>query len=1060
LASSRYTGDDSDWRGWIVHDARFDVANISASDSSYTEAGPRAAGAGDPADVNTAAVVEAIGDQDTSLYVQALQGGLPRLSRGMRVGYRLASDAATKLRGWQPPNAITGCWPAIYSTNSYDSLTGCVLRTGDVLIAYRQSGGTLNMRSWSPATAAWTTSITEPVTDCSEGVALTVDPDGHILVLLETPAATPIGWSLYRSDEPDTTESGWTEISRHPFTSEPTASTDRMRLFVMPTGDIVLIGIYAVGGTGTIRQWASSDGGASFTAVDSTANATTNLSDAILTPGGRIGVVRVTSGNVCNWHSSASAWSAAMDSTAVQIATSVADAWACSDPNGRIWVWTRSSASADRVLVHYSDDEGASWTTMDHGLTNFLGDTGQYLTGGIALHSLGAHFLLHQSSDDNGNGDTSPILTRCGGWSNVVIQNVSTSSESGFVGSGYGGTGTGWSGCMWLPVSEADDLSCWTAAGTGGDTADSINSSTGRLAISTSASTRYFDATTAPPSTTDIQFVEWDLIVGSGGSTTTFQVGVSSRLSDGVDATEIQVWASTTAFAVRNHTTQLASVTVDMTVAMQFRIIHRRGSWAEVYYRRPYESTWTQAYSSSSLTTTASATAYLRWGHNASSTSDSTWGYLWHRTGEIALFESGLFGSPLSSIDGMDWMSGRLLTGLAAPVDTRAAASVGEGTRVTKLRGADGPARAGDSWTLAPVHDHPVENVLPLTAPSPRRTWRSTQTAADEYIGFVFDSTNDTSLSRHIGFAAFGCNVRYLELEAWDGAAWSTRATLDLATGFTSLDYTRSGNVLRINGTADATRYVWRNELVGATVSLGGGKYRKIARHTEGIWSDAAGKHVEIVLEGVDGTEAASGTMDIWCRSGFVAVHNESSAYDKWRINVPAGSNADGFFEIGTIVCGPLVIPGQSFGWGEVQTYEPNAATYESRDRVTRVRRLSPTVRTWTWAWPDGIDISRLRDANPTPDYLAHTAPMTEGVANLNDVPYLVAGLLEECRSGEIPVVACAYVSTTSGTSITDPTLFLGPARIISSVGIENIQGDPESDAVVRVSPITMQEIP
>jgi hypothetical protein len=117
-------------------------------------------------------------------------------------------------------------------------------------------------------------------------------------------------------------------------------------------------------------------------------------------------------------------------------------------------------------------------------------------------------------------------------------------------------------------------------------------------------------------------------------------------------------------------------------------------------------------------------------------------------------------------------------------------------------------------------------------------------------------------------------------------------------------------------------------------------------------------------------------------------------------------------------------------------------------------------VRTWTWAWPDGIDISRLRDANPTPDYLAHTAPMTEGVANLNDVPYLVAGLLEECRSGEIPVVACAYVSTTSGTSITDPTLFLGPARIISSVGIENIQGDPESDAVVRVSPITMQEIP
>jgi hypothetical protein len=96
-------------------------------------------------------------------------------------------------------------------------------------------------------------------------------------------------------------------------------------------------------------------------------------------------------------------------------------------------------------------------------------------------------------------------------------------------------------------------------------------------------------------------------------------------------------------------------------------------------------------------------------------------------------------------------------------------------------------------------------------------------------------------------------------------------------------------------------------------------------------------------------------------------------------------------------------------------------------------------------------------DSPPRPDFLA-TAAGTEGIANLNDAPYLVAGLLEDVESGARPIVALEYMPSTNGATLTDPRLFM-LCRIASSIGLEHIQGDPERDAVWRISPITMQEI-
>lgn len=1080
MASTRYTGADATMRGWLLCSPLWRPENLLAADSTYTQSGPRAPGAAEPSDPESAGVVLGLGECDpylgtssSTVVVECLQGGLPRLSFGAKVGYRLGTEAATAVRGWQPPNVLTGVsTPLGASTIAWDSLVAVAHpETGEVDWFIRNgSTGAISGYLWRGTdTNGWDgVALTVPVADCALGIGLARDSEGHLLFLAKVPAALPTRWSLFRTDAAYST-ADWTEIARNVFDTEPDSGTQTLRMFEMPGGDLVIVGIYADAVGGKIRQWASDDGGARFRLVSATVAATTNRSDALLTPGGRIGVVRVTSGNVCNWYSSASAWTPALDAVAVQIATGVAEAWAAADPTGRIWVWTRMSASTDRVLVHVSDDEGATWTTLDQGLTDFNGDTGQYLTGGQAVWALGAGVLVCQSSDVIDAFDKSPLVLRCGGWSNVVCQGYNADAESELMGSGYGAGDVTWSGAMWLPVSEPASLSCWTATGAGTDTLQTD----GSVLIATTANTRYYTSTTAPASTTT-GMVSGSMfaVTADGGSHSTHM----SQISDGVNASQVSIRASTTGFTIVDiGGGVLATVTISMTTPMCFLVLHDHdGTTAEVYYRRPYTSTWARACSTTTLATTASATAHFRWGNVASATVTSKWWYAWYRTNE-AVDNDGLIGSPASAVAGWDWMFGRPLTGLLCDLDTvtythasGGAQEFGEPCR-TFLRGADGPFRAGEVYTLTPTYDYPIEHLFPSgPQPGTSRPWRAYTFDNDDGIVCQMPSGEETSLSRSMGLAILQArDIRYVTLDARAGGAgaWTTLGTMDLATGFTSLSYTRTGNVIRIASTADASRYVWRGELVGGTVldSSDPAQHLRIAAHTEGIWSDVAGRHVEIVVEDdadrVPGFPS-SGTLHILAPSGVLVVHGISAVYDEYRVQVPSSGNpAEGSTrEIGIALLGPIVAAGRAHGWGDVQTFGPNATSETGLDGVTRTRKRGPPIRTWTWAWPDGIDLSELRRSPPTPNYLAHGAT-SEGLANLDDVPYLVAGLLEDCRSGEIPLVALEYIPATSGTTINDPTLFLY-CRIASSVGVENIHGDHETDPVVRVSPVTMQGIP
>lgn len=1035
--------------------AAFSSSTLSTADSSYTQASPTAGGVGAPAAPtgSTAPVraeIEGTGDQDAAVVVEVIDGGNPGLE-GMRAGYRLASESSTQTRGWIPPYVVAGCSSPDYATTLRDSYDAVTLRNGKILVCYRATASTVpSLWTHDPTTAVWT-AATIPTATHRSGAAMAVDADGFIYYLAQTLTATE--WSLYRSQSADTTSDGWDLIASNVFqlTTAPISTPGKMRLFIMPSGDWMVIEITDTGANLTVTQWASADRGSSFHLVVTDTTSFVYMGDAVMMPSGKVGIMLGIAGDTV-WYATAVAFASIFASTVVTVstATPVGESWVASDPNGALWAWIHTT-SIDRVLLHTSSDYGATWTQVIDGasaqwLTTHQADVGQYISGGRGLFAMGEAYLFHQSNDAASTYDPSPILTKCGGWSNVQPRSGS--------GGGPGGTNAG----TWLPISEPGDVTVWTPDAANNTARDTFTSD-GRLQIVTAATTQWWSATTAPA--TNAAASAWagaHFRVESGGSVAAFHCGAAVRVSDGTGGatacSELQVWANTTSFVVRSDAATLATVTVDMLVDMQFLIYVERAAHGAVYYKRPYETTWTLAYSSSALGTATGAVGWVKWGHNTATTTTSLWSYFWYAATTTSSYRPR---SRLVPTADQIVLRGKPLTGLAAPLGVGSQGTSNQ--RLLHIRAKDGPGVLGETFTITPRYGYPISAIFPTESPSPRAVWRSTS-AAENIIAFELDPTYTTSLTRNIHLTLLNVNFPTAYLEAHNGATWDTVGTWSGVIG-SALTFTRTAgsNVIRVNGGTALARYIWANEIVGAVVDMGGGIYRRIARHTEGLWSGAAGKHLELVLEGVTGAEPTSGSgLAIWSTRGTLVIHGLATLYRRWRLRIPSQANADGYHQIGAFACGPIAAFGQQYSWGWTDVTEPNAAKSQSADLVSRVRRRGPARRTWTWAWTQLVSQRRLRNATPTPDYLG-VAASSEGIVNQQDVPYLLQGVLEYCRSGEIPLIALKSISATSGTMTTDRTLFL-LGRLESSIGIENEAGDETAGEAARVSPIALVELP
>jgi hypothetical protein len=1054
MASTRYTGADATPRGWILHDTRIAVENLSATHSSYTEAAPRAAGAGDPITVDTAAVVELSGDQDTEIRVWALNAGLPRLDSGMTVGYSTTAEVNDVI-GYQNATHLTGVTCPAFTTTPLRDLTVCALLDGQLVQTQRNtSTGAITLRRFDPSTNAWTSIVPTfdaPISGTArgQGIAQCVDALGRHLLLIRTSTAAPYDWLLLRNDAPQTS-SLWSYIANaSDLVSGLSAAPDRLRLFSMRNGDLCLIEVYANAVSGYIRQFASADGGATWRQISSLVNATTNLSEAAQAADGSIVIFRLDASNDLAVYRTGSAWvSATLSAATYTFAGDDVEVWAWSDPGGRLFYGSRASAGVRRPLwVTWSDDYGSTWNTegLVLGTNN---DTDCYPTRGQACFSMGFGFILHQSESPGVTTDDSPILLRLGGWQNCVFPVFSSGLQTQ-------------NAASWWPIGEPDDLACWTS--TGLDGADSITS-TGELLINSgAAATRFHTHAPALATTDGAHIFECEVRISAGG--TSEQARIESQLSNGANGSRVDIRFQSGQFSIYTNGTLNQTITIDMSTYMQIRMVHRRAGAAagfvEVFYRRATGQRWTTCGQQLAITASAAyLTSTASWGNTATTggtATSSRWLYVWSLAVAETSVPRALYSTRVTNGTAEYYaLVGKPLTGLPTPLPLAAATTVGSGRRIAYIRGGDGPAAWEDQWTCRPAYEYPIEALHPLTEPSPRRSWRSTADNVIANIAWSLGSGPGSWLSNYVGVAVFGTNVETINVQALVSAVWTTIGTITTTQGFSGLSWARSGRVVRPNGSPAGARYIFRGELVGSYFDFGGGNIGRIVRHTEGIWSTAAGRTVEIEVDTV-GAAGASGA------AGAIRVQNavrifrstHTKPWEAIRLNIPAQQAYGDYYEIGTLVLGQVVAAGQSHAWGSTQTYNRNAADAVSGDGVPSTRSLGPVVRSWEWSWSDGTDQSRLLDASPTPDYLAFAA-VTDGVANVNDAPYLVAGLLEDSASGEVPIVACDYMQ--DQTTITDRRLFI-LGRIVGSVGVEHVQGDPEADSVLRVSPVSMREI-
>ena len=277
----------------------------------------------------------------------------------------------------------------------------------------------------------------------------------------------------------------------------------------------------------------------------------------------------------------------------------------------------------------------------------------------------------------------------------------------------------------------------------------------------------------------------------------------------------------------------------------------------------------------------------------------------------------------------------------------------------------------------------------------------------------------------------------------------------------TAMAYTRRGNTI-IPGASSQTPYLHVDECAGWWVDLGGGKRRQVLHNTEGRWdSTFTGKRPRLILDGLDGTEGATGTLALVPNAVAVVVNMLGETAAGWRLTIGTQSNVSGYLSVGNYY--PMIgMPcGAQPGWGRKLKTETNVRTVESRLWTRRSRNLAPRRRLVTINWSDGVDESDSSYAfggtHPSPDFVKGSATSgSAAVSSVTDLARKLDGLLSLHDGGRIPV---GYLPNVPKGPVSGSNVFVFNRRdqFVVGAGPEDIQvdtviGDELTDEVIRVA--------
>ena len=1111
------------FRGLLVPDDRVSVANISAADSSYSQAGPKP---GIPApQADTDLNLEASGTQsaDKQLRIATQRGGHP--GRGnASARWKNEADSAESWRGWIAPNTITGfktldVGNPLASSGTQAALdpTSVRLENGTVAFAWHQKNltgiDTTYRVRFNTMTAGGV--IGTPLTIYTTGDTITqglhpslvVMPGGRLMLFhyLEDLTQETVQIQAYYSDDDganwtlatsaclpeglDVSGSPGSGASGYDLDTRPAA---KMRVAYSGGQMLMLICFRANDTTGGsyqdgFFQYASSDLGFNWDHVETWGNTITGTQADIVPAANGFNVFFLSligSDEYVKRRNLASAFIPLSTSSDLSGPGVLGQgSW---DPGlfaGRTWtdgevasilgedgllyVMARGRATAGaysgndccdiRICMDRSGgaDLVNGYENMGQGTeadTIASGDVGTIYFGentpdfpryfGLCA-AQGRLILLHCHSASTSTRDNSLAVSTLGGYSTVTLGNY----ESG----GSIPRRVCWDH-MYLPFEEPNNFAGWTRV-SGGTTSGNVTS--GYLSISTGTGRREYHKT--PPGTVAEGMICHFGVqhVSQTGAVNNY-VFCRLTLADGSDsyAANINIRSGTIVVTDNNGGGILGSLTINCQDPGVEVLAFFKSNKLTVYACPLDQSSnkqWQQVISNVSVSDGGTGSCEVRFGHTAVSVAESKWHWLNYVSDEYA------GGTPY----GGGFVNPDNLHG--APVSSLVKTYIDDGVYI---RGVDGPTKPGDSWNIDTRYEYPISNLLTASEPSPAKGWRSTDESA-QTIAFSFSGVNRYS---ELGLYLDGINLRTATLAGYNGSAWVTLASVDSATGQTTLAYSQGGTTMGVNAAATTApgRYFELNELVGGSVrvnpSSGPDFTQKITQSGAGVWTEAAG-HVRANVE-MDASPlvlATTGTLDIWSPRIFIAMHNVPSVYKKFRLVIDASQNtADGFYKIGQMVLGPLSLFSQDYSWGRSMSTTPGTELVTYRDGSRSSFKRSSNRRAVSFGWGEGVDVTGIQGTTPTADYLLATS--TAGALPIGyrgDVPSLLNQLNAHTAGSNVPVVYCPNIA--AGSSGQDVKTIQGLSniygRIVSGISTDSIVGEEDDGTAVVVVLISNVQI-
>lgn len=1049
-------------RGFAVLDARYVASALDTTETTATEAGPRPGTSETSADL-ARLVPQVVGAQTKpATFVGSNAGGFPGIGeRGGAVAYYLHGDGETvsAARHWRAPWLITdarGFGSSIRATHA-DAVV--FPRSGKVLVYWpRYTGGGDATYTYDPIAGSWTTN---PAAPTDSGVLAVVPGTERVLLVSGSEGTT---W--YSDDYGDT----WSIAARYKtwewFFVGTGSISGKQRAAFDGAGNLQVV-VYVSGTPGGTEDgwyvWASSDLGATWSQVSTYGAFPLAGYDAIDTcahPSGGIVWVYVDSGGAdLNLVVLGSAYDLpASASPIVAEAGTFSQCAASVDDDGIIYAWG------------YESDTWKCWYSLDVGASvedNTLGSEPRVLSAGTSgsefptaprvVHSAGRAVFVHGG---NASGNVYRGAIFLGGWAGPTFDRITDGEyKVGAAGRArelhsrlHGSGGPQW----WAGIDDPAGLSTpgWVASGTGTVTH-------GAFGLQTA----------------DTSARAWTYTYGGAGDNDDAYGYFSIRVDDEGDGSRVYYAILTANHAFRIYVDAAAWRVFDVDAAaaigadvsytagarLHFEVfVDDSAGEVTILWREAGPGTAWQTVTRTLTGSSSRAATVYQWGALLSTAAyDATWFYV----GGISRFQTDEHDTaPFLCTGSNGW--GKSVGGeYPYPLPDLADSATSTLSRFL-LRG--GPVVLGQEYAHDVAPDYPVEAALfPDDSPSPDTTWRSTSDGVETDL--VVDLGTDGLLADSWSWVVLVRNANFRRLAVASkpsGGAYGAAATVDLATGFSSgLTYVLQGRHVRptdtYTGTAGA-RYVAPGELVGGHVILdadgsgGGPTYRRIASNTGGFWGSGTPRLV-LTLDGIDGTEDASGDIVIVWPSGIMPIHlprASASLARRVRFRVPSTeSTPDGYLEAGTIAILGFRPLGKQWGNGYELTLSSNVSSRVDAYGTDRRRQRGPNAREAIVSWDHGFSRARTRGVSDA-DYLG-AAGAAELVAR-DEVWRQIWDAYVRTEGGARPILLLHDVGA-SGVTVTDPDAFLF-GFLDGNSRVTHVTGDDVVSEYLRAGAVRIRE--